>query len=153
MSIQAKLRADLTEAMRRGDDNRKAALRLTLAEIKNAEVSKNASLTDDEQLALLKREVKRRRETIEELEAAGNRLEMLGNERAQIAFLEAYLPRQLSREEIEERAKAVIGELGIVSGSPAVMGTVMKRLMPLFEGQADGKLVQEVVRDLLANRT
>ena len=150
MSIKEQLQADLKEAMRQGDDNRKAALRLTLAEIKNAEVAKIGTLTDDEQIGLLRREIKRRREAILELEGVGNRPEMLGAERAQLAILEAYVPRQLSREEIEERVKAVVGEIGIVG--PAGMGEVMKRVMPLLKGQADGRLVQEVVRDLLSGR-
>ncbi len=150
MSIKEQFQADLKEAMRQGDDNRKAALRLTLAEIKNAEVAKIGTLTDEEQLGLLRREIKRRREAILELEGVGNRPEMLQAERAQLAILEAYVPRQLSREEIEERVKAVVGEIGIVG--PSGMGEVMKRVMPLLKGQADGRLVQEVVRDLLSGR-
>lgn len=150
MSIKEQLQSDLKEAMRQSDERRKAALRLTLAEIRNAEVSKNAPLTEDELLALLRREVKRRRETVAELEGAGNRAEFLGDERAELAILEAYLPRQLGRDEIAERARAIIGELGIAG--PAGQGEIMKRLMPLFKGQADGRLVQEVVRDLLSGK-
>ncbi len=154
MSLKDKLQADLKDAMRQGDENRKLALRLTMAEIKNAEVAKMSPLSEEEELALLRREVKRRRETIAELEAAGNRPEFLGAERAQLAILEAYLPQQLTREQIEARAKDVIGEIGEIGVvGPSAKGQVMKRLMPLLQGQADGKLVQEVVNELLSGRT
>src|SRR5512138_1093799 len=108
MTLIEQLRSDLKDAMRGGDERRKAALRLTLAEIRNAEVKKNGPLTEDELQALLRREVKRRRETVAELEGAGNRPEYLSDERAELAFMEGYLPRDLSREEIAERAKAII---------------------------------------------
>ena len=150
MSIKEQLQSDLKDAMRQNDERRKAALRLTLAELHNAAVSKNAPLTDEEQLALLRREVKRRRETVAELEGAGNRLEFLRDERAELAILEAYLPRQLGRDEIAERARAVIAELS--AAGPAGQGDIMKRLMPLLKGQADGRLVQEVVRELLSGK-
>jgi uncharacterized protein len=148
MPIKEQLQSDLKDAMRKSDERRKAALRLTLAEIRNAEVSKRAPLTEEELLALLRREVKRRRETVAELEGAGGRLEYLGDERAELAIMEAYLPKQLTREEIAERAKAIIGEIGVAG--PASQGDIMKRMMTLLKGQADGRVVQEVVKELLS---
>ena len=146
MSFKTQLQDDLKAAMRDSDPARKAALRLTLAAIKNAEIAKIGELSDDETLAVLRSEVKRRRETIAELEKA-NRPELLAEERAQIAVLERYLPQQLSREQIAESARIVLARMG--QPGPNQMGQVMKQMMAELKGKADGKLVQEVVRELM----
>jgi uncharacterized protein YqeY len=111
-----------------------------------AEIAKLTPLTDAEQLAVLATEVKRRRDTITELEKV-NRPDLLKHEQDQLEVLLAYLPKQMSREEIEAVVKQVIAELG-VSG-PQATGAVMGKLMPQLKGKADGKLINEVVRDLL----
>ncbi len=148
MSLKTQLQDDLKAAMRDNDPVRKAALRLTLAAIKNAEVAKIGELTDDEALAVLRTEVKRRRETITELEALqAGRPELLDEEQAQLAVLDGYLPQQMNREQIAEVAKAVLAHLG--DPGPNQMGQVMKQMMAELKGKADGKLVQEVVRDML----
>ncbi len=150
MDLKQQLQADLTAAMRQGDENRKRTLRLTLAEIRNAEVAKIGSLSDEEVMQLLRREVKRRQETIAQLEKAGDRPDYLQAERSELTILEAYLPARLGRDEIAARARQVIDEVG--ASGPVTMDAVMKRLMPQLKGQADGRLVQEVVRELLASR-
>jgi len=111
-----------------------------------AEIAKLVPLSDSEILAALATEVKRRRDTIAELEKA-NRLDLLKHEQDQLEVLLTYLPKQLSREEVEAVAKQVIAQLG-VSG-PQATGAVMGKLMPQLKGKADGKLINEVVRDLL----
>lgn len=111
-----------------------------------AEIAKLVPLSDSEILAVLATEVKRRRDTIAELEKA-NRLDLLKHEQDQLEVLLTYLPKQLSREEVEAVAKQVIAQLG-VSG-PQATGAVMGKLMPQLKGKADGKLINEVVRDLL----
>ncbi len=150
MTLKTKLQDDLKTALKSGDKRRLAALRLTLASIKLAETAEGrptrGDLTDPEVLALLQTEVKRRRDTIAELEQVG-RPQMLADEKEELQALLDYLPRQLSRAEVTEVARAVIAESGATS--PAQMGVVMKRLMPRLGGQADGKLVSEVVRELL----
>ena len=98
-------------------------------------------------LALLQTEVKRRRDSIAELEKV-DRPQLLADEQAELQALLEYLPQQLSREQIAEAARAVIAQIGATG--PAQMGAVMKQLMAQFKGQADGKLVSEVVRELLA---
>ena len=95
---------------------------------------------------MLQTEVKRRRDTIAEL-AKVNRPDLLKHEQDQLEVLLAYLPKQMSREEIEAVVKQVIAELG-VSG-PQTTGAVMGKLMPQLKGKADGKLINEVVRELL----
>jgi len=151
MSLKTKLQDDLKAAMKAGDKRKLAALRLTLSSIKIAETAETRAtrgdLTDEELLAVLQTEVKRRRDSIAELETA-NRPELLADEKAELAALMEYLPKQLSREQIAETARAVIAAVGATS--PAQMGPVMKQLTAQLKGQADGKLISEVVKELLA---
>jgi uncharacterized protein YqeY len=151
MTLRQKIQADLKAAMKSGDKRRLAALRLTLASVKNAETAEGRAtrgdLTDEEMAALLQTEVKRRRDTIAELEKV-NRPEMLADEKAELAALMDYVPKQLTREEIVEAARAVIVATG--AAGPAQTGVVMKQLMAQLKGQADGKVVNQVVRELLS---
>lgn len=146
MSIKARLQEELKAALRDRDEVRKAALRFTLAAIKNSEIEQRGELDEAHVMAVLQREVKRRQETIAELKEAG-RAEALARETAELECLLPYLPRSLSREEIAQAARAAIAELGATS--PAQFGQVMKRLMADLKGQADGRLVGEVVKELL----
>lgn len=146
MNLKEQLQADLKAAMLNKDELRKEVIRFTIAGIKYAELNKNKPLDEAEVAAALQTEVKRRRDTIAELEKA-NRPDLLKHEQDQLEVLLAYLPKQLSREEIEAVVRQVIAELG-VSG-PQATGAVMGKLMPQLKGKADGKLINEVVRELL----
>lgn len=154
MTLKTKLQDDLKTALKAGDKRRLAALRLTLASIKLAETAEarptRGDLTDEEVNALLATEVKRRRDTIAELVKAGGRPDLLADEEAELAALMDYLPQQLDREQIVQAARAAIAELGATG--PAQTGAVMKHLMAQLKGQAEGKLVSQVVRELLAAR-
>ncbi len=147
MSLKEKLQSDLKDAMRQRDETRKRVLRLALAAITNAEVAQGANLDDGGVLAVLAKEVKQRREAIEDYRR-GNRPDLVAQEEAEIALLETYLPQQLSRQEIAARAQEAIQELGATGIGQ--MGQVMKALMQELRGQADGKLVNEIVRELLS---
>jgi len=147
MSFKDKLQSDLRDAIRQKDEVRKRVLRLALAAITNAEVAQRKDLDDPSVLAVLAKEAKTRQESIEEYGKAG-RDDLVTQQEAELAVLEAYLPRQLSREEIAARAKATIEQLG--ASGMGQMGLVMKSLMQELRGQADGKLVNQVVRDLLS---
>src|SRR5512136_221979 len=151
MTLKTKLQDDLKAAMRSGDKRRLAALRLTMSAIQIAETAETRAtrgdLTDEQVIAVIQTEVKRRRDTIAELEKVG-RPQMLADEQAELQALLEYLPQQMTREQIAEAARAVISQTGATG--PAQMGAVMKQLMAQFKGQADGKLVSEVVRELLA---
>jgi len=153
MTLKTKIQDDIKAALKSGDKHRLAALRLTLASIKNAETAEGRAtrddLTDEQVAALLQTEVKRRRDTIAELEKVG-RPQMLVDEQAELQALLEYLPQQMSREQIVEAACAIIAQTGATG--PAQMGMVMKQLMAQLKSQADGKLVSEVVRELLAVR-
>lgn len=147
MSLKEKLQSDLRDAIRHRDEVRKRALRLALAAVTNAEVAQRKDLDDPSVLAVLAKEAKTRQESIEEYGQAG-RDDLVAQQEAELAVLEAYLPCQLSREEISERAKATIEQLG--ASGMGQMGLVMKSLMQELRGQADGKLVNQVVRELLS---
>lgn len=150
MSLKDKLTEDLKQAMRQGDKQRRSTLRLLMAAIKNAEIDKRRELDKGELLAVIAKEARQRRESIAEFEKGG-RQDLVNREKAELQVLLAYLPEQLSREEIEAEAQQIIEEVGATS--PAQMGQVMRQLMPLMKGRADGKLVNQVVKELLAGKT
>jgi uncharacterized protein YqeY len=150
MSLKDKLTEDLKQTIRQRDEQRKSTLRLVMAAIKNAEIEKRRELEEGELLAIIAKEAKLRRESIAEFERGG-RQDLVDQEEAALQILRAYLPEQLSREEIEAKARQIIAEVGATS--PAQMGQVMRQLMPLMQGKADGKLVSLVVKDLLAGKT
>ena len=118
------------------------------AAIKNAEIEKRgAELADADILAILQRQVKQRRESIEQY-VSGNREDLAEIERVEIGIIEQYLPRQLGRDEVEARARAVIEQVG--ASGPGERGKVMGMLMKELRGEADGSLVNAVVGELLA---
>ncbi len=147
MSLKEKLQSDLKDAIRQQDKARKRTLRLALAAITNAEVDQWKELDDPALLAVLSKEAKVRREAIEEYRKGG-REDLVAEAETDLAILQTYMPRQLSREEIETRAKAAIEQLGATGMGH--MGQIMKSLMQELRGQADGKLVNQVVRQLLS---
>jgi uncharacterized protein YqeY len=147
MTSKQRLQDDLKRAMRDQDEVRKRTLRLALAAIKNREIEVRGELTDEDVLAILQKEAKQRRETLDEL-GRTHRPDLVASEQAELAVLEEYLPQQLSRAEIEGLAAQVIIELN-AEGMPD-MGDVMRTLMPQVKGRADGKLVSQVVRELLS---
>jgi uncharacterized protein YqeY len=132
--------------MRTGDKEKRDTLRLLLAAVKQVEIDEQKELTDDDVVEVLNKQAKQRRESIADYGAAG-REDLVHEEEAQLAIIETYLPTQLSREQITELAGQVIADIG--AESPEDMGQVMGRLMPQVKGIADGRLVNEVVRELL----
>jgi len=147
MHLAEQLSEDLKQALRQHDAPRKTAIRMVRAAIQNAEIAKGGSLDDAEILALIGREVKKRRESIE-LFAKGGREDLVAEETEQLDILAQYLPKQMTPEEIAAAAQQVIAEMG--ADSLAQMGPVMRALMSNLKGKADGKLVNQVVRQLLA---
>lgn len=140
------IQTDLKDAMRAKDRQRTGVLRMALNAIKQEEIDRQVTLDAQEASAILQREIKKRRDSISEAEAAG-RGDVAANEQAEIVILEAYLPAQLSEDEIGALAQQAIAQTG--AASPKDMGQVMGVLMPQVKGKADGKLVNQVVRDLL----
>lgn len=141
-----RMQADLKAAMRAQDRRTVSVIRMALNAIKQEEIDRRVTLSAEEAAAILQREAKKRHESITEAEQAG-RSDVAETEKAELAILDAYLPQQLSREQIVALARQAIAETG--ADSPKAMGAVMKVLMPRVRGQADGRLVNEVVRELL----
>lgn len=146
MSLKDQINTDLKEAMRSKDQQRLDTLRMLKSAIKYNEIDAGHELDDQELLAVISKEAKQRRDSIAEFEK-GHRADLVQKEQAELAILETYLPRQLSADEIRERARAVIADMGLTG--PKSLGPVMKRLTAELKGQADGKLISQVVRDLL----
>lgn len=149
MTLKEKLSADLKQALRDHDENRKVALRLLRAGIVNAEVDKGQPLDDAEVSAIAARQAKQRRESIEAFRSAG-REDLARQEEAQLQVLADYLPEQMSREEVEQAAREVIAAVGATGLKD--IGPVMRELMPRLKGKAEGSLVNQVVRELLGAR-
>jgi len=147
MGLKQQLQQDLKEALRARDERRKSVIRMALAAIVNAEVEHGGELDDAAVTAVLQKEAYRRRDTIAELRQA-NRPDLLADEEAELAILEAYLPSLLSRQDITEEARQVIAEVGATGMGQ--LGLVMRQLMPKLKGRADGRSVNEVVRELLS---
>jgi len=132
--------------MRAGDEVKKRTVRMALAAIKQAEIDRQVTLDEAGVLALLQKEIKTRREALEEARQA-NRPDLIAEAEAEIAVVNAFLPQALSADELKSLAEVAIAEAGAVS--PADMGKVMKLLMPRIQGRAAGDQVSQTVRQLL----
>lgn len=148
MSIKQQLNKDLADAMRAGETDKRDVLRMLTAAIKQVEVDEKKELTDKDVMDVLTKQAKQRRESIADYEKAG-RPELAEVEQTELVVIESYLPKMMSRDEIAALASAVIADVG--AQGPQAMGQVMGKLMPQVKGKADGRLVNEVVRELLAN--
>ena len=146
MTLQDRLADDLREAMRSGDALRRDVVRMARNAVAYAEKAKGAPLDDGEVLAALQQQARQRRDSIEAYRAAG-RADREAQESAELAVLEAYLPRLMGRDEVEAAARAVIEQLG--ASGPGDKGKVMGRLMADLKGKADGGLVNATVTELL----
>jgi len=132
--------------MKAKDTAKVSTLRLLISEIKNKEIDKRGELTDDEILAVIQKAVKQRKESIEQYEKAG-RSDLVEKEKKELEILEAYLPQPLSEEELEAIIDEAIKEAQATSVKD--MGKVMKIVMPKVRGRADGKIVNQKVREKL----
>ncbi|HEY5640452.1 MAG TPA: GatB/YqeY domain-containing protein [Dehalococcoidia bacterium] len=149
MSLKEQLANDLADAMRQGDDTRKSTIRMLMSAINTQEVagSERQELADEDVLKVIAKQVKQRRESIDEFRKAG-REELADKEAAEMAVLQDYMPEQAGREEIEAEARRVIGEVGATG--PQDKGKVMQAIMPRLAGRAEGRDINEVVTELLS---
>lgn len=146
MDTKAKLENDLKDAMRSGDDTRKRTIRMVLAAIKQTEIDKQIVLDETGVIGILQKEVKTRRESLEEAQKAG-RNDLTEALEAEIKVLNDYLPQAMDSAELAALAEAVITEVG--ASSPTDMGKVMKAILPRVAGRAANDQVSQVVRGLL----
>jgi uncharacterized protein len=147
MSLSQRIEAAMRDSMRARDEQRTQTLRMAMAAAHNQRIARGRELTDDEVVDVLTRQVKQRRESIEMYRDAG-REDRAAAEEAEAVILAEFLPQQLTEPEIEEMTRAAISDTGATS--PADLGRVMGHLSPRTKGRADGKLVSEIVRRLLA---
>jgi len=138
-----KLSIELKEAMKLHDSEKVGVLRLLISALKNKKIELLASgkeLTEEEALKVIKSEAKKRKDSIEAYEKAG-RTDLSNEEKAELAIIEKYLPEQMSESDIEKVVDEVIASFGTDGGLGAIMGSVMSKL----GGQADGKVVRNIV--------
>lgn len=143
---KAALQAALKAAMINKDNTRRDVLRVLMSSLKQVEIDSQKELTADDVVSILQKEAKKRRESIEEALKLG-RTEIAETEKVELAILEEFLPKQLSREEISKIVQETVAETGVSSAKE--IGKLMGALMPKVKGLADGKLVNEVVREFL----
>jgi len=146
MSIKNQLNDSMKDAMKSGDEVRKRTVRMALAAIKQAEVDKRIELDDAAVMSLLQKEIKNRRESLEEAKKA-NRADLIEANEAEIHVLQAFLPKAMPAEELRALVQAAIAETG--AASAADMGKVMKTVMPRVAGRAPNDMVSATVRELL----
>lgn len=146
MTLQEKLLDDLKSALREHDETRVSVIRMLRAAIKNAEIDQRKTLDDAGILSLIEKDIKRHRDSIDAFRK-GNRPDLVTKEEAELQILLSYLPQQMSRDEVVTAARAAIAEVG--AKGKADMGKVMSVLMPRLKGRADGRLVSQVVQELL----
>lgn len=147
MTLIEKLNNDVKDALRAKDEMRKLVLRGLLASVKNAQVDqRDREMTDEDVVALIQKEIKSLRETVVDAERA-ERPEIVTETHARIEILNQYLPQQLTDSELETLVREVMARVG--ASDPKQQGLVMKELMPLVKGRADGKAVSATVARLL----
>lgn len=146
MDTREKLETALKDAMRSGNEMRKQNVRMVMSAIKLNEVEKSARLDDTAVVAIVQKELKSRQEALADAQKA-NRADLAEYARAEIAFLETFLPKQLSEEELSGLVSEAIAETG--ASAPTDMGKVMKALMPKIQGRATGDQVSQAVRKQL----
>lgn len=146
MSLNEKLNEDMKQAMKSQNKFRLSVIRMVRSAIKNIEIDQRKTLNDDEIVDILSREIKQRRDSLQEFAKAG-RDDLTEAVKTEIAIIAEYLPQQLTEEEIKAIVQQTIQETG--ASSKAEMGKVMSALMPKVKGRADGKLVNQIVQQQL----
>lgn len=148
MSVFERLDTELKEALKAKDTLKLSVVRMVKASLKNKEIEKMGKLTDEEVISALSSMAKQRRESIEQFTAAG-RTELAEKEKTELEIIQSYLPKQLSPQEIDDIILSAIKECNALS--PGDIGKVMKIVSPKTKGTADGKAVNQRVKELLQN--
>lgn len=146
MDLRSRLEQDMKDALRAGDRVRLATVRMLRAAVQNADIAAGKPLDDQGILEVLARELKLRRESLDEYRRAGRGDQVAQLER-EVQVVQGYLPEPLTESEITELARRVVAEVG--AAGPQDMGRVMGKLMPLVKGRADGNVVSRIVREEL----
>jgi hypothetical protein len=147
MTLAERLNEDMKLAMKSQDKLRLSVLRMIRAAVKNQEIERKRPLDDSELIDVLSREIKQRKDSLQDFEKAG-RADLAEQVTAEIEIISAYLPKPLTEEEVTALVQQTIQETG--ASSKADMGKVMAALMPKVKGRADGKLVNQIVSQQLS---
>jgi len=146
MELREKIDADTKGALKSGAKDKVSTLRMLNAALKNKQIDKRRPLTEEEVVETVRSLIKQRRDSIEQF-TKGNRPDLAEKETAEVAVLEAYLPAQMSREELEAMVRDAVAQINAQGARD--MGKVMKALIPMVAGRADGKLLSELVKNAL----
>lgn len=148
MSMIDAVRAEMVTAMKKKEKERKESLSMLLSALKNKAIDKRADLTEEEEYAVVKKEMKQTQETMDL--APADRTDIIEQCRARLAVLSEFAPEEMSEDAIRAVIQEVIASLGIESPSGKDKGKIMKELMPRVKGKADGALVNKLVGETLA---
>lgn len=146
MEIQDRLSEDLKTAMKAKEKVKVETIRMVRAQLKNFQIAKRDELTEEDEISVVLNAAKIRKEALELYEKS-DRQDLIDRERQELEIISAYLPAQLSKEEVDRVVLKVMQEVG--ASSPQDMGKVMGAAMKELRGKADGKMVQEIVREKL----
>ncbi|MGL5434248.1 MAG: GatB/YqeY domain-containing protein [Lachnospiraceae bacterium] len=147
MSKTDVVRAAMMEAMKQKDKAKKDSLSMLLGALKNAEIDKREPLTEEESNAVIKKEIRQTQETYDT--APEDRTDIKEEAIKRMAVFKEFVPADMSEEQIRKVISGVLGDLGIEKPTGADKGNIMKVLMPLVKGKADGKLVNQILSDLM----
>ncbi len=148
MSLKEQLAADLKDAMKNKETIRKNVVQLIRSGVLQIEKDKKITLDDEGVLDVIAKQLKQRRDSLPDYEKSG-REDLIAELKTEMDILMGYLPKQLTSEELEEIVKAAVAETG--ASSVKDMGKIMAAVMPKTKGRADGKVINEIARALLAN--
>jgi uncharacterized protein YqeY len=146
MGLRETIDTDIIHALKSGAKDTLSTLRMLSAALKNKQIDKRRPLTEEEVAETVRSLIKQRKDSIEQF-GKGGRQDLVDKETAEVAVLEVYLPQQMSREELEVMVRDAVTQAGAQGAKD--MGKVMKALIPLVGGRADGKLLSELVKHAL----
>lgn len=149
MTLFEKINQDMIQALKAGEKERLTLLRGLKSDLKYKQIDKGDELTDEDAIAVLSSQAKKRRESIEQFQKGG-REDLMAKEQAELAIITSYLPEQLSEDKFREIINEAVAETG--ADSPQKVGLVMKVVMPKIKGQDDGKLVNKLAKEILAKK-
>jgi uncharacterized protein YqeY len=143
---QQRVQEDLTRAMKARDAERTSTLRMLLAELKNERIKLGHEVGEEELFVVLQRGIRQREESAEQYRK-GNREDLAGKEEREAAVLAAYLPAQVSEEEVRRAVEELVRAEGLAG--PSGIGKVMQTVLPRYKGRFDGKTLQKIAREVL----
>ncbi len=144
---QDRIQADVKAALKARDKERVSTLRMLLAELKNEKIRRGDAVDDDAFLAVVRRGIKQRQDSVEQFRR-GDREELAAKEEREIGILEAYMPQQADEGQVREAIRAFVEAEGL--SGPKGLGPVMKAMLAHFGGRADGKTINRLAREILA---